>query len=132
MDDELPDFTALQDPGDISNDGTLGIDDSANVQSTDLPDYSPLSPNDIAPLDNVNGTSTAGVAGDPTNVINSMFSTDSTFGNALDLLTGGATGLAAELSGDFLPVPANQTAAPDYTPLILLGVGIVVLFVVLK
>lgn len=133
MDDELPDFSAIGlPPQDISVDGTLGLQNTANVQSTDLPDYSPLGYDPAAPLDNINGTSVNNNNGDPTPAINSMFSTDSLFGSALDFLTGGATGLADDLAGAFTPVPANQVAQTDYTPLIIGAGALILLFVVLK
>jgi len=131
MNDELPDYSSIGLPGpeDISVDGTLGLSDTRNVQSTDSPDYTPLAVEEFAPLDNINGTSTNNNNGDPTPAINNMFSTNNLFGSALDLLTGGATGLADQLSGAFTPVPANQVEPPNYFPLIL-GAGALILIIV--
>lgn len=133
MDDEnFADLTTLSAPslGDISNDGTLGLDDTPNVESDSLPDFDPLASDDVAPLDNINGSSNTN--GDATPALNSMFSTGNPLGAVVDALTGGASGLADDLAGDFAPVPANQTATSDYTPLIVGGAGIALLFLLLK
>ena len=134
MNDQLPDYSSIGlPPEDISVDGTLGLQNTANVQSTDSPDFSPLSiPDGYAPLDNRNGTSVNNNNGDPTPAIHSMFSTNNLFGSALDFLTGGATGLADQLAGAYTPVPANQVAQTDYTPLIIGAGALILLFVVLK
>lgn len=138
MDDQLPDFGVLTSAGDISNDGTLGIPDTSNVQVTEgNPDYSGLSLGDytvgnngVGVLDNINGTSNTD--GNASPALLSMFQTSTPVGGILDYLTAGALGLADQLAGDILPTPANQPAATDYTPYILAGVGVLILVLVIK
>jgi len=92
---------------DIGSDGSLNLNSNNNLSDSSLPDYSPLDSTDIAPLDNVNGSS--GTNGDATNSINSMFNAPGLNGILSDI-TGGATDLADGLSGVIEPTQANSTA----------------------
>lgn len=116
---------------DVSNDGSLDISSSDNLDSTDLPDYSPLSSTDIAPLDNINGSS--GTSGDATPTINSMFNAPG-LNSLLSDLTGGATDLADGLSGNIDPTQANTTASTGLSTgsLLLIGGGALLLILLVS
>ena len=127
-----PDFSPLS-IGDISYDGTLAVPDTSNVQSSDqLPNFSPISPLDVAPLDNTNGTSINNNDGNATPALYSMFQTTTPMGGIVDFLTGGALGLADQLSGTYLNTPPNQTPQTNYMPLLVGAGALVFLLVVLK
>jgi hypothetical protein len=118
---------------DVSNDGSLDISSTDNLSSSDLPDYSPLSTSDIAPLDNVNGSSN--ISADPTSALNAQFSTPTGFDALINDLTGGANGLANDLSGLIDPTQANtsqSTGGLSTGTILLIGGAAILLILVLK
>ena len=132
-DPNYDDLTTISAPADTSVDGSLDINGAPNladnadaVAQVDSTDFGQV--NDIPPLDNINGTS--GSTGDPTSSLDSMFSSANPIGDVLDYLTGGATGLADELSGLIDPTPANQPATSSAVPVVLIGIAALVLFIV--
>lgn len=131
-----PDFSdlSLSDslPSDIGVDGSLSVDNGVNLSADQVPDYSPLSSSDIAPVDNINGTS--GSNGDPTPALYNMFTSTGLL-QTVNGLTGGANYLANELPGIITPTPANQTESTggiSTTGLLLIGGAALLLILVLK
>ena len=116
-------------PTDIGSDGSLSFQsDNSGISSDQLPDYSPLSTNDIAPLDNINGTSNTD--GNASPALYSTFSGGSGISSLLNDLTGGAQDLADGLSGIIDPTEANSTATNGISTgtILLIGGGALLLF----
>jgi hypothetical protein len=126
----------MNDDSDIGDDGALSLDDTPNLDSPtlDLPstidDTDGESIDDIAPLDNVNGSSNIA---NPQPSLTSQFAAGLGVESVLDSLTGGAGGLADDLAGLIAPDVANDTTTPSTitTPL-LVGGGVILAFLFLK
>lgn len=111
---------------DIGDDGALSLDDTPNLDSptldlpTSIDDTDGESIDDIAPLDNINGSSNIA---DPSSSVNGQFASGVGVGSILNDLTGGAQALGDELDGLIPNTPANQTGTLSTGTWLLIGGG---------